>query len=106
MNRIVAPFGPPIDERPPVPTAEERNYEHALYRKAKQERKYLRFHTGRLTSKVKQAEKATEEITKMARMLNLIKGVGVTAASPNTTAPAKNASAKTKGARSTSRNTA
>lgn len=42
VNRIVAPFGPPIDERPPVPTPEEREATKAAKRAAKVSRRELR----------------------------------------------------------------
>lgn len=83
VNRIIAPFGPPIDARPPVPTAEERETELALRTKAKKERKFLRYQTERLTKKLEQAGKVTEEIIRMA--------VEWKATPPATTTPAKKA---------------
>lgn len=97
VTRIIAPFGPPIDERPPVPTAEERELEHALGRKAKHERKFLRHHTERLTSKLAQAEKVTGEIMRLAAELNLVKAEAapVKAAVAKKTTPVKSTPAKT-----------
>lgn len=88
VTRIVAPFGPPIDERPPVPTAEERELEHALYAKAKKERKFLKFQTERLTTKLRQADKVMGEITRMAVMLNLTKDMQWTPTPLKATGPA------------------
>ncbi|KAF3763735.1 nucleic acid-binding protein, partial [Cryphonectria parasitica EP155] len=39
VNRIIAPFGPPVEERPPVPTQQEREAAHAVKRGKKLERK-------------------------------------------------------------------
>lgn len=48
VNKIVAPFGPPIDERPPVPTPEEREATDAVKREAKVARRELRKSRERL----------------------------------------------------------
>ncbi|KAK7752118.1 hypothetical protein SLS62_005861 [Diatrype stigma] len=39
VRHIIAPYGPPISERPPVPTLEERVAERAARREAKDERR-------------------------------------------------------------------
>lgn len=77
VNRIIAPFGPPIDARPPVPTAEEREREHALGVKEKKERKFLTHNTERLTKKLQQAEAVTKGIMETAVMMQLIKELPV-----------------------------
>lgn len=79
MNRIIAPFGPPINERPPVPTPEQREATHALEKKAKKERKHLRDHTERLQKRLERAEKVTGEITRMALNMKLVRDVEWTA---------------------------
>lgn len=75
MNRIVAPFGPPIDERPPVPTQEEREAAHALQTKRKKERKHLRDQAERLAKRLEHADKVTGQITKMAQAMKLVRDV-------------------------------
>jgi small subunit ribosomal protein S17 len=42
VNSIIAPFGEPIESRPPVPTEEERLAEREAKKKRKDERKKLR----------------------------------------------------------------
>lgn len=42
MNSIVAPFGKPIEERPAVPTLEERLESREAKRRAKEERRWAR----------------------------------------------------------------
>lgn len=42
VSRIIAPFGVPIEERPPVPTAEERIAERERKRAEKDERRRVR----------------------------------------------------------------
>lgn len=39
VSSIIAPFGPPIEERPPVPTAEERIAERERKKAEKDERR-------------------------------------------------------------------
>ncbi len=39
VNSILAPFGEPIEARPPVPSAEEREAERQVKRDAKQRRR-------------------------------------------------------------------
>lgn len=48
MNSIVAPFGLPIEERPPVPTLQERLEMREVKRKGKEERRTLRKGGGRI----------------------------------------------------------
>lgn len=103
MTRIIAPFGPPINERPPVPTAEERETEHALRAKAKKERKFVAFQTERLTSKLAQAEKVTASITEMAAEINMLPSALKGIATPLVKeTPARIASAKATPTKSTS----
>ncbi|CAN8104995.1 unnamed protein product [Discula destructiva] len=105
VNRIIAPFGPPINERPSVPTPEERELELALQTKAKKERKFLRVQTERVTKKLEQAEKVTEEITRMAALLNLVHSVEWSATPTGKTTPAKKTPAKAASAKITSAKT-
>jgi len=42
VNRIIAPYGDPIEARPPVPTEEERLAERAAKRERKEERRKKR----------------------------------------------------------------
>jgi small subunit ribosomal protein S17 len=42
VNSIIAPFGEPIEARPPIPSAEERLEEKAVKKRAKEERKEAR----------------------------------------------------------------
>lgn len=72
VNRIVAPFGPPIEERPPVPTLEEREAEHEMLRAAKLSRRKLRNETALMGKKVEKAQRTTEEITKLAWKMRLV----------------------------------
>lgn len=72
VNRIVAPFGPPIDERPPVPTLEEREAEHAMRRAAKKERKKQRDRVEMLEKRVTKAQDLTSEITRMAWKMRIV----------------------------------
>lgn len=72
VNRIVAPFGPPIEERPPVPTLEEREAEHNNRRAAKKERKKLRDETAVLDKRVANAKEITDEITRLAWQMRLV----------------------------------
>lgn len=44
IKQIIAPFGTPIEERPPVPTLEERIAEREAKTAAKQERRRARRH--------------------------------------------------------------
>lgn len=62
MNKIVAPFGPPIEDRPPVPTPAEREETKAAQREAKVSRKELRKTREKLEL---QFEKSTEKLNKM-----------------------------------------
>lgn len=75
VNRIVAPFGPPIEERPPVPTLEEREAERESWRAFKKQRNKLRKHTDDLEKKIANAKKTTDDITKLAWKMNIIERV-------------------------------
>jgi ribosomal protein S17 len=46
VSEIITPFGPRIDERPPIPSAEERAERHRAKRAAKLERRRLRREAG------------------------------------------------------------
>lgn len=72
VNRIIAPFGPPIDERPPVPTQHEREAEHAEWRAKKKARKALREKAEALERRAAKAERVTEEITRLAWKMKLV----------------------------------
>lgn len=65
VNRIIAPWGPPIDERPPVPTPEERLAAHAADRAKKLARKQLRQRAEAMEGAVAKAQRATEEIARL-----------------------------------------
>ncbi|KAL1846502.1 hypothetical protein Daus18300_014228 [Diaporthe australafricana] len=69
VNRIIAPWGPPIEERPPVPTPAEREAAHAAERAKKTERKQLRDHALAMERAVAKAEKNTAEITRLGKGL-------------------------------------
>lgn len=58
-----------------MPTPEEREATHALRIQVKKERKFLRAETERLQKKLERAEKVTDEITRMAFMMKLIRNV-------------------------------
>lgn len=72
VNRIIAPFGPPIDERPPVPTQEEREAAHTEKRAQKVARKTLREDRAKMERKVAKAAKLTESILRSAWKMSLI----------------------------------
>lgn len=84
VNRIVAPFGPPIDERPPVPTQEQREAQHAMRRAAKKERKKQRDKVDMLEKRVAKAQKLTSEITRMAWQMRIVDSADWTPASSTT----------------------
>lgn len=65
VNRIIAPWGPPIDERPPVPTPAEREAAHAADRAKKNARKQLRLRAEAMERAVAKAQRATEEISRL-----------------------------------------
>ncbi|ROV89351.1 hypothetical protein VMCG_09626 [Cytospora schulzeri] len=67
VNRIIAPWGPPLEERPPLPTIEEREAEHAAKRAKKVERKELRKQTLAMEAAVAKAEKKIAEIKSLAK---------------------------------------
>lgn len=71
VNRIIAPFGLPIEERPPVLTAEERDAIKAAKREKKLERRHLRNQRVLAEARVNRATKLTDEITKMAWKMKL-----------------------------------
>lgn len=64
VNRIIAPWGPPIDQRPPVPTPEEREAAHAAERAKKATRKQLRAHAEAMERAVEKAQRTTEELAR------------------------------------------
>ncbi|KAG6357892.1 hypothetical protein INS49_013775 [Diaporthe citri] len=65
VNRIIAPWGPPIDERPPVPTPTEREAAHAADRAKKVARKQLRQRAEAMERAVAKAQRATAEIARL-----------------------------------------
>lgn len=64
VNRIIAPWGPPIEERPPVPTPEEREAAHAAMRAKKVARKQLRAQAVAMERAVAKAQRTTEELAR------------------------------------------
>jgi small subunit ribosomal protein S17 len=66
VNRIIAPWGPPIEDRPPVPTAEEREAAHAAERAKKVARKQLRAQAQAMERAVAKAQRTTEELASRA----------------------------------------
>ncbi|ROW15621.1 hypothetical protein VPNG_02014 [Cytospora leucostoma] len=67
VNRIIAPWGPPLDERPPLPTPEEREAVHAEKRTKKVERKELKRQTLAMEAAVAKAEKKIFELKTLAK---------------------------------------
>ncbi|KAI1452965.1 nucleic acid-binding protein [Annulohypoxylon moriforme] len=64
VKHIIAPYGDPIDERPPIPTLEERVAEAAAKRAAKDERRAF---LKQIQSAVKDSEKIAAEVKKATR---------------------------------------
>ncbi|KAI1411498.1 nucleic acid-binding protein [Hypoxylon sp. FL1857] len=63
VKHIIAPYGDPIDERPPIPTLEERLAEVAAKRAAKDERRAaLREEKARIRAEEEAAEKERKEL--------------------------------------------
>lgn len=65
VNRIIAPWGPPIEERPPVPTPAEREAAHAAERAKKLARKQLRAQAQAMDKAVAKAQRTTEELARL-----------------------------------------
>lgn len=65
VNRIIAPWGPPIEERPPVPTPAEREAAHAADRAKKVARKQLRARAQAMDAAVAKAQRRTDEIARL-----------------------------------------
>lgn len=65
VNRIIAPWGPPIEGRPPVPTLEEREAAHAADRAKKLARKQLRANAQAMERAVARAQRTTEELARL-----------------------------------------
>ncbi|KAI0880995.1 nucleic acid-binding protein [Annulohypoxylon maeteangense] len=65
VKHIIAPYGDPIDERPPIPSLEDRIAEAAAKRAAKDERRAFlkQMHTA-----IKDAEKIAAQVKKAIRM--------------------------------------
>ena len=61
VKHIIAPFGPAIDQRPPIPTAEERMAERTQKRVLKLERRAERQELAAATARAEKAEKAKKE---------------------------------------------
>ncbi|KAI1087744.1 nucleic acid-binding protein [Rostrohypoxylon terebratum] len=64
VKHIIAPYGEPIDERPPIPTLEERVAEAAAKRAAKDERRAL---LKQIQAATRKTEKITAEVKKALR---------------------------------------
>ncbi|RYO86700.1 hypothetical protein DL766_005814 [Monosporascus sp. MC13-8B] len=93
VKHIIAPYGPPIDGRPPVPTLEERLAERAAKRAAKDERRrLLREEAARARDEERTALEARRSL-RLSRVLTLqaaqILGIPV----PTTTTTDENAAA-------------
>lgn len=73
VNKIVAPFGLPIHERPPVPTPDERAAAKAVKREAKKSRKELRQTRERLEAQFTKSDRLLqreiEDTTKLSAAL-------------------------------------
>ncbi|KAI8956560.1 nucleic acid-binding protein [Daldinia sp. FL1419] len=65
VKHIIAPYGEPIEERPPVPTLEERIAERAAKRAAKDERRAL---IKEEKARILEKEKAAAELEKKKRL--------------------------------------
>ncbi|KAI1332261.1 hypothetical protein F5Y16DRAFT_394335 [Xylariaceae sp. FL0255] len=61
VKHIIAPFGPGIDERPPVPSLDERVAERTMKRELKDERRALR---RQVDTEVRTAENITQQAQK------------------------------------------
>ncbi|RYP32682.1 hypothetical protein DL767_005084 [Monosporascus sp. MG133] len=71
VKHIIAPYGPPIHERPPVPTLEERLAERAAKRAAKDERRrLLREEAARARDEERTALEARRSL-RLSRVLTL-----------------------------------
>lgn len=84
VKHIIAPYGEPIDERPPVPTLEERLAEVAAKRAAKDERRAaLKEERAKLKAEQRAAEeakkalKASTKVIEEARRALQARGVAV-----------------------------
>ncbi|RYP70014.1 hypothetical protein DL769_005127 [Monosporascus sp. CRB-8-3] len=87
VKHIIAPYGPPIDERPPVPTFEERLAERAAKRAAKDERRrLLREEAARARDEERTALEARRSL-RLSRVLTLQAAqiLGIPAPPPPTT---------------------
>lgn len=68
VNKIVAPFGPSIHERPPVPTPEEREAAKAVKRDAKVQRRDLRRTRERLETRFEKSVKSLQKMLEGTRL--------------------------------------
>ncbi|PWY94452.1 nucleic acid-binding protein [Aspergillus sclerotioniger CBS 115572] len=66
VERIIAPFGTPIEERPPVMTREERDAERAAKRTAKWQRRQAK----RLENGGEEAEREREHVGRIQRLIS------------------------------------
>ena len=73
MSSIIAPFGEPIEARPPVPTEEERLAEREAKRKVKDERRRERRASVVDGIKVKSAEELLEGVQSVGEEDGLVK---------------------------------
>ncbi|KAI1207390.1 nucleic acid-binding protein [Annulohypoxylon truncatum] len=64
VKHIIAPYGEPIDERPPIPTLEERLAEAAAKRAAKDERRAF---LKQIQTAIRDAERIALEVKKALR---------------------------------------
>ncbi|KAI9787030.1 MAG: hypothetical protein M1835_002876 [Candelina submexicana] len=64
VTSIIAPFGPAIDERPPIPSEEERLAKRAEKRTAKDERRRIRREEGVAASRVMKGKKTDQKLEK------------------------------------------
>jgi small subunit ribosomal protein S17 len=63
VKHIIAPYGPGINERPPIPTLEERAEERLKKRRVKDERRALRRSVDEVERTVGALAKATKKAT-------------------------------------------
>ena len=70
IKHIVAPYGTSIEERPPIPTQEERIAEYEAWRAAKDERRAARnseVETKEIAERARKKEKALAKLTPAER---------------------------------------
>lgn len=77
VNAIVAPFGEPIEARPPVPSEAERLAERALKKKLKDERRAEARRADGLLKSEEQVLAGVQEAREKAGEVKDLKGVNV-----------------------------